>query len=387
MQTSMDSAATALLDVGIGVFAAASLWFIAVAARTKWWWPLSFPFVAPILAFAYLERRSLKGAGLLLLVSIGLLFAGLVAHGDLIEDRHPEEPPTRTFMQRAFGCSGAGLQARLRAADDKPIEDWLGSYRFYARSLESDFGIARMAVHAAALSYLPAERIAANRFAFPLATTIPITVGADQAVVIANEHLVVVAFRGTDNAENWVRNFNFLPAKTAFGPVHAGFLEAFRALWPDVARSIAALRDKNQPIWLTGHSLGGAIALLAAAELQRAALPIAGIVTFGQPPVGASAFAKRLMQKPPGRLLRYVNHTDAVVAVSGPLLVPWLWLEHTGNVRYFDTTGRLHDGTPPWLQLLRDKACAPTFEGGAELGAHYVRRYLDLVSSSGGSPS
>jgi hypothetical protein len=50
-----------------------------------------------------------------------------------------------------------------------------------------------------------------------------------------------------------------------------------------------------------------------------------------------------------------------------------------GVLRYFDTTGRLHSGAPSMLQLSRDAVCAPSFESGAEFGAHYIRRYLDLV--------
>jgi hypothetical protein len=68
-----------------------------------------------------------------------------------------------------------------------------------------------------------------------------------------------------------------------------------------------------------------------------------------------------------------------VVGVNVPIALPWAQLAHVGELRYFDTAGKLHSGSPPFLQALRDSACAPGFEAGAEFAAHRVRRYLGVA--------
>jgi pimeloyl-ACP methyl ester carboxylesterase len=376
----MDQVGFAFLVAGAALLALATIWFFVVGFRVKWWWVLAFFLVIPVFVFAVVHRRRLRVVGLLLLTSLSLEFLGLIVAGDLFHDNHPDEPPTRTFVQRALGCSGSAVWSQLSVSKTKPLEDWLKAYTLNAAALGTEIGVSLLAVHAAALSYLaPARMETIGGFGVSDAKITALTIGAHQAVVFATDYIVVVAFRGTDNSENWVKNFKFVPAQSTLGSVHSGFRDGFQALWPSVTRALALARDKNQPIWLAGHSLGGAIAVLTAVELQKTRQEVAGIVTFGQPPVGYPAFTERFEATMPKRLVRYVNHRDAVVEAKGLLALPWTELTHMGVLRYFDTTGRLHPGRPSMLQLTRDGVCAPSFEGGAEFGAHYIRRYLDLV--------
>ena len=207
-------------------------------------------------------------------------------------------------------------------------------------------------------------------------------------MVVTSDRLIIVAFRGTDDADDWRRNFKAIPAATGLGIVHAGFLEGYRALSLQVIRAVTAARDNDQAVWLTGHSLGGAMAVLAAPELHAATKRLDGIVTFGQPPVGYPAFAEAWETTFPKRLVRYVNHRDVVADVISPLALPFAELTHTGEVRYFDTAGILHTSGVPAMQLLREAVCAPLFESGAEVKAHTIRRYLALVlkASEGATP-
>jgi hypothetical protein len=117
---------------------------------------------------------------------------------------------------------------------------------------------------------------------------------------------------------------------------------------------------------------------LAAAKFKTQGIDVAGVVTFGQPPVGGRKF-KQQFEKSMSKssVLRFVNHTDVVANIVSP--IAFLTLEHVGNLRYFDTAGRLHDGKPTVLQLHRDAACAPSLEAGAELLAHGVHRYVHLL--------
>ena len=218
----------------------------------------------------------------------------------------------------------------------------------------------------------------------PAVRTTAVSTADHQAVVRATDDVVVVAFRGTDNARNWIANFKFIPAPTDLGMMHSGFRDGYEAVAPRIREIVRAERIRAQPVWLTGHSLGGAMAMIAASDFRKMNVEPAGVVTFGQPPAGYRAFAEAWEAKAPGRLVRYVNHVDAVAGLTGPIAWPSMALTHTGRVRYFDTSGRLHDISMPAIQGLRDSVCAPAFESGAEFGAHYVRRYVTLVRLAAG---
>ncbi|MBL4845162.1 MAG: lipase family protein [Planctomycetes bacterium] len=67
------------------------------------------------------------------------------------------------------------------------------------------------------------------------------------------------------------------------GQVHGGFKAAFDSIWPDVEQY---LKTAPSDVWFTGHSLGGAVATLAAARHGSSAR----LYTYGSPRVGTPAF-------------------------------------------------------------------------------------------------
>ncbi|MBL8755726.1 MAG: hypothetical protein JNK15_20690 [Planctomycetes bacterium] len=104
----------------------------------------------------------------------------------------------------------------------------------------------------------------------------------------AGAPFVVAAFRGTDEVRDWLTNFQAVPARwSAGGYVHRGFRNAFHdvleALQDDLGKHAAV------PLHLCGHSLGGALALLAATVFGACT-----VRTFGAPRVGDAAFAATL---------------------------------------------------------------------------------------------
>lgn len=90
--------------------------------------------------------------------------------------------------------------------------------------------------------------------------------------------------------------------------MHQGFDESLNSIWPEVSAGIKAARVKNpnEPIVFTGHSLGGALAVLALARAKKEGLldsppyrgkgSVAVLDTYGQPRVGDAAFAKAFAQ-------------------------------------------------------------------------------------------
>ena len=126
-----------------------------------------------------------------------------------------------------------------------------------------------------------------------------------RALVVELPDCRIVAFRGSKSLQNWLTDAQFwrrLMIEEANGDqveVHHGFLDAYESIIGDLS---AYLRGQDlgsteshptaKPLFITGHSLGGALAILAALELKRQGFPIAQVITFGQPRVGNAAFKR-----------------------------------------------------------------------------------------------
>src|SRR5262249_1438033 len=94
---------------------------------------------------------------------------------------------------------------------------------------------------------------------------------------------------------------------------HQGFIKALSQLWEPLLGAVEAERKKSdRPIWLTGHSLGGALALLAASRFQRNLIPVHQGSTFGAPMVGSTEVAQALAREFPDKIFRYVCSSDPV---------------------------------------------------------------------------
>lgn len=193
--------------------------------------------------------------------------------------------------------------------------------------------------------------------------------------VMGNSDVLLVVFRGTDEPVDWLTNLNVLFKRSPLGWTHRGFMKAVELFWPDLPQWISKFRDRSQPVWVAGHSLGGALAVLAAAKLAgEDGLEVDGVYTFGQPPVGTVGFCRKFKERFANRFFRFVNHTDAVADVA------ILFMEHVGEVRYFDTSGALWLGQPPWRVSLFDGIRASArFGGFAEFAAHSMRKYVELL--------
>ena len=109
---------------------------------------------------------------------------------------------------------------------------------------------------------------------------------------------LVMAFRGTtDQDEDWLNDFRsrLVPLGSCGGRVHQGFLSSVRTLfWSMAAQLPQFLAQNPQHFYITGHSKGGAMAILMAYELNSAfpgLTPSPSVVTFGAPRVGDQQFA------------------------------------------------------------------------------------------------
>src|SRR5205807_7023956 len=122
--------------------------------------------------------------------------------------------------------------------------------------------------------------------------------------VAQNDAIVLVAFRGTQpNVPiDWMSDFQ--AKHVSWGPfqgmVHKGFHDALHAVWEIAYKDgeilpARLLNRGDRAVWITGHSLGGAIAELCAAQASfETHVPVQGVYTFGQPRCGDDGFAKLL---------------------------------------------------------------------------------------------
>ncbi len=159
-----------------------------------------------------------------------------------------------------------------------------------------------------------------------------ISVDNTQVYVAVNDQSIVAAFRGSqapttlDGLKDWLltnaNNYLILPegrSGTDFAAAgvgtrfHRGFLDALETIWKPLFAAVdQAQKTKERPLWVTGHSLGGALALLAAWRFQRNFLGVHQISTFGAPMIGNAAAAKAFEQEFADKIFRYVDFEDLV---------------------------------------------------------------------------
>ncbi len=156
--------------------------------------------------------------------------------------------------------------------------------------------------------------------------------------VIAGDDLIVVVFRGTEDMLDWRTNMMVDWTVLKGGvKVHTGFHDAYMPIRDRMFETVEGLlKRRPRPVYITGHSLGGALALMATAELanhDEAAVrdSIAACYTFGCPKAGDKSFDQCV--KVP--LYRVTNGVDLVPAIP-PILTGY---KHVGDTRYFGAMG------------------------------------------------
>ena len=137
--------------------------------------------------------------------------------------------------------------------------------------------------------------------------------GPTAGAVLSSGDVTVVAFRGSDDRYDWLANLNALTTPSPHGEVHRGFDGLYGPIRKDVRRAVRAADARH--LWVTGHSLGGALAVLCAVDLLDEGYELDGVVTFGQPMVGREELAGHLDRVLDRRFVRFMNGSDLVPRV------------------------------------------------------------------------
>lgn len=265
---------------------------------------------------------------------------------------------------------------------------------------------ARFLCEASALAYLP-ESAGQKAFREKLGLEARLfSVDNTQAWLGVDEANVVVAFRGTESATTLdglkdilltdAMNLLVVPegrlghdlsAAGVGARFHKGFVDAIAEIWtPLLAAVEAELKSNDRPLWITGHSLGGALALLAAWLFKRRFIPVHEVCTFGAPMIGNAAACTAFDREFAGRIFRYVNGRDPVPKLPTLSLVANEFL-HVQQERLLG--GDPMTGISDVLRVVAAKAAGGLLSGelvneawghiNEEVASHFLDRYRDLL--------
>ncbi len=165
---------------------------------------------------------------------------------------------------------------------------------------------------------------------------------ATQGFLAAGDGFAILAFRGTQVKEFRDALTNIKITLVPFGNgarVHEGFLQSLDKVWQHVEAKLKEMETQDRRVWYTGHSLGAALATIAAARKKPAAL-----FTFGSPTVGDKEFAHILDEI---SVQRFVNCTDIVTTVPPGAF----GYQHAGDQYFITAKGKIIKNQGRWSVL------------------------------------
>lgn len=170
-----------------------------------------------------------------------------------------------------------------------------------------------------------------------------------EAVLVEDDSTIWVIFRGTDSvmtrkndflrvyAEWFITDFDFKLVENprySSGKIHHGFSKSLDGIADVLANEVIKRQGRYKKIWICGHSLGAAQAILFAYFLQKKyQISVQGIYAYACPLIGDAKFAQEadsLFAARPIQRFEFVH--DPVTMIPAP----FLGYEHVGIRNYFD---------------------------------------------------
>ncbi len=202
-----------------------------------------------------------------------------------------------------------------------------------------------------------------------------------QAALIEHEDYLCMGFRGTNELADWLDNINAFSTPALFGEFHRGFWNSVEDVWEPIDRRCRELQQqRKRPIFFTGHSLGGAMATIAAARYIQEDKPFTSVYTFGQPRAMTRSTALIFNSECRARFFRFHNNNDLVTRVPARLM----GYSHIGSYLYISEEQELCREPGFWFKFLDyfDGAMSALQEKGIDgVEDHNMDKYLAAVKA------
>ena len=126
---------------------------------------------------------------------------------------------------------------------------------------------------------------------------------------------VVLAFSGTDPVVWQMHATNLNIRLSQDCDTHSGFKAAMEAAQGEIERAVELCRGGGKPLFVAGHSLGAALAVLAAQQADRLGGTPRGVYVYGMPRVGGARFRDDYNARLGDITYRLVHGDDIVACV------------------------------------------------------------------------
>jgi hypothetical protein len=210
-------------------------------------------------------------------------------------------------------------------------------------------------------AYFPQTDSSVAKFGMPCIKFLKDTVTNTRGFILADTGAIVVCMKGTNDLRSALvdaaffqagyfykgalcKFFEFLLFFLDKEKIHAGFMGTYATVRHDVVSTVSdLLKAKKREVFVTGHSLGAALATLAAYDIASTCRVDACLYTFGSPRVGNPLFAKNFNTKVKNAY-RVKNFDDVVGCVPLEKLElkgKKLEYRHAGALEQLDTNGQI----------------------------------------------
>lgn len=182
-----------------------------------------------------------------------------------------------------------------------------------------------------ALAYWDKEKVEKQLRAwqYELITEITDADTETNAYLAEKDNHMVLSFRGTSSLKDFITDVDIRKTSPdwAEGEIHRGFADALDSVWPDIKEQLGKPGQQQKELWVTGHSLGAALAQLAALRLTRLDYQVRAVYTYGTPRIGNEAFVVYYDNLVGNRTFPHINRNDLVTRV------PSAWLGYRTSAK------------------------------------------------------
>jgi len=278
---------------------------------------------------------------------------------------NPNDPPDKTFLVN----------------NDFKFEPYTVEF-----SLFNAFQLARCST----LAYNDEKNITSTLNKWGFTRTQYFNINDTKAFIAQSSHLIIIAFKGTSDITNALTDLDFAMQRTPLGKVHCGFNEAMDLVWDDLYTTLKKWQANSDgsAVWVTGHSLGAALATVATARLRLIYQePVQGLYTFGSPRTFDSVYASKFNQNFVAQTFRFVNEQDIVTNVPLESLLNY---RHVGRMQYIDHDKSISQSITFWhilMDALREKFMdwLGLFKLRFSMGGienHFMEHYMDGIAKN-----